>query len=70
MAKITLKEIAKLADVSVMTVSNVIHGKNAKVSIKTKEKILKLVEKYQLLRLLQKYLFANIQSKNNLILHL
>lgn len=46
MAKITLKEIAKLADVSVMTVSNVIHGKNAKVSIKTKEKILRLVEKY------------------------
>lgn len=36
MTKITLKEIAEMAGVSVMTVSNVIRGKNSRVSVETK----------------------------------
>ena len=39
MTKITLKEIAEMAGVSVMTVSNVIRGKNSRVSVETKAKI-------------------------------
>ena len=46
MTKITLKEIAIMADVSVMTVSNVIRGKDSRVSAETKAKIQALVKKY------------------------
>ncbi|MDR0297509.1 MAG: LacI family transcriptional regulator [Streptococcaceae bacterium] len=46
MAKITLKEIAAMANVSAMTVSNVVHGKDSKVSKHVKEKVLNLVEQY------------------------
>lgn len=46
MTKITLKEIAEMAGVSVMTVSNVIRGKNSRVSVETKAKIQALVKKY------------------------
>ncbi|WP_252899195.1 LacI family DNA-binding transcriptional regulator [Lactococcus fujiensis] len=46
MKKITLKEIAQLAGVSVMTVSNVIRENDSKVSLETKEKIQSLVKKY------------------------
>ena len=46
MTKITLKEIATMADVSVMTVSNVIRGKDSRVSAETKAKIQALVKKY------------------------
>ncbi|GAB2025150.1 LacI family DNA-binding transcriptional regulator [Lactovum odontotermitis] len=46
MTKITLKQISKLAGVSPMTVSNVIRGKDAKVSAPTKQKIEQLVKKY------------------------
>lgn len=42
--KITLKEIATMADVSVMTVSNVIRGKDSRVSAETKAKIQALVK--------------------------
>lgn len=44
MTKITLKEIATMADVSVMTVSNVIRGKDSRVSAETKAKIQALVK--------------------------
>lgn len=43
---ITLKDIAKEAGVSTVTVSNVINGKNKKVSLATIEKVNKIVEKY------------------------
>lgn len=46
MTKITLKELAAMADVSVMTVSNVIRGKNSRVSTETKAKIEALIKKY------------------------
>ncbi|MCL2113368.1 MAG: LacI family transcriptional regulator [Streptococcaceae bacterium] len=46
MKKITLKEIAAMADVSVMTVSNVIRGKDARVSLETKNKIEALIKDY------------------------
>lgn len=40
---VTIKDIAKLANVSATTVSNVINGKTAKTTEETKEKILQLV---------------------------
>ncbi|MCH1624170.1 LacI family DNA-binding transcriptional regulator [Ferdinandcohnia quinoae] len=43
---VTLKDIAKEANVSVMTVSNVIHKRKAKVSEKTEKKILEIIKKY------------------------
>ncbi|MDR2977266.1 MAG: LacI family transcriptional regulator [Streptococcaceae bacterium] len=46
MKKITLKQISKLADVSPMTVSNVIRGKDTKVSAITKAKIEEIIRKY------------------------
>jgi LacI family transcriptional regulator len=46
MKKITLKQLSKLAGVSPMTVSNVIRGKDTKVSAITKAKIEELVRKY------------------------
>lgn len=42
----TMKDIAKEAGVSVTTVSNVINGKTGRVSVKTQEKIQKLIEAY------------------------
>ncbi|OYP10383.1 LacI family transcriptional regulator, partial [Lachnotalea glycerini] len=42
----TLKDIAKEAGVSIMTVSNVINGKYSKVSSKTITLIQELVKKY------------------------
>lgn len=42
----TLKDIAKKAGVSTMTVSNVINGKHSHVSIETIEKINKLIKEY------------------------
>lgn len=48
--KISMKEIAKMANVSITTVSNVIHGKRSKVSQGTFERIEHLIEEtnYQL----------------------
>lgn len=43
---ITLKEIAAEAGVSVMTVSNVINNKTAKVSVQTAERVREIIEKY------------------------
>lgn len=42
----TLKDIAQEAGVSIMTVSNVINGKHARVSQKTIEKVNQIVKKY------------------------
>lgn len=42
----TLKDIAKEANVSVTTVSNVIHGNNKRVAKETVEKINRIIEKY------------------------
>lgn len=42
----TLKDIAKEAGVSIMTVSNVINGNHSKVSLKTIDKINDLIKKY------------------------
>lgn len=46
MKKITIKDIAKEANVSIATVSNVINNKSKGVSKETREKILNLVERY------------------------
>ncbi len=45
MKKITIKEIAKLSNVSVSTVSNVINGKG-KCSVETKDKIFQIMKEY------------------------
>lgn len=42
----TLKDIAEMAGVSMMTVSNVINGKNNRVSEKTRKKIEAIIEEY------------------------
>lgn len=42
----TLKDIAEMAGVSMMTVSNVINGKNNRVSEKTREKIMSIIQEY------------------------
>ena len=42
----TLKDIAKEANVSVMTVSNVIHNRTEKVSLETIEKVQSIIKKY------------------------
>ena len=44
MEKLTLKDIAEKAGVSMMTVSNVINGKSSRVSAQTAEKINKIIE--------------------------
>lgn len=46
MEKMTLKEIADKAGVSMMTVSNVINGKTGRVSAQTAEKVNAIIEKY------------------------
>lgn len=46
MTKIKVREIAELAGVSAMTVSNVIRGKDSHVSKEMKEKILQLIKQY------------------------
>lgn len=43
---VTLKDIAKLANVSVMTVSRVVNGNQTKVSAETAEKIQKIIDEY------------------------
>jgi LacI family transcriptional regulator len=43
---VTMKDIAKIAHVSVQTVSNVINNRGSQISEATKSKILGLVEKY------------------------
>jgi len=43
---ITLKEIAAEAGVSVMTVSNVINNKTAKVSAQTAQRVREIIEKH------------------------
>ena len=42
----TLKDIAEMAGVSTMTVSNVINGKTSRVSQKTRDKINSIIEEY------------------------
>ena len=42
----TLKDIADLAGVSMMTVSNVINGKTSRVSQKTRDKVNAIIEEY------------------------
>jgi Transcriptional regulators len=42
----TLKDVADKAGVSMMTVSNVVHGKNNRVSAKTIEKVNAIIEEY------------------------
>ena len=42
----TLKDIAEMAGVSTMTVSNVINGKTSRVSQKTRNKINSIIEEY------------------------
>ncbi|MDR0297502.1 MAG: LacI family transcriptional regulator [Streptococcaceae bacterium] len=44
---ITIKDLAKIAGVSAMTVSNVIRGKDSEVSATTRKKIKNLMEDYQ-----------------------
>ncbi|MBD5396005.1 MAG: LacI family DNA-binding transcriptional regulator, partial [Lachnospiraceae bacterium] len=39
-----IQEIARLADVSVSTVSKVMNGKDKDISKKTKDKVLKIIE--------------------------
>ena len=43
--KPTLHDVAKLAEVSIATVSNVLNDKNNELSDKTKEKVLTAIEK-------------------------
>src|SRR5699024_4460455 len=44
---VTIKDIAKAANVSAMTVSNVLHGRTKKVSKETRERIERLMEEMQ-----------------------
>ena len=44
---VTIKDIAQAANVSAMTVSNVIHGRTKKVSKETKERIEQIMEEMQ-----------------------
>ncbi|MEE0693813.1 MAG: LacI family DNA-binding transcriptional regulator, partial [Lachnospiraceae bacterium] len=44
---VTIKDIAQAANVSAMTVSNVIHGRTKKVSKETKERIERIMEEMQ-----------------------
>ena len=46
MEKMTLKDIADKAGVSMMTVSNVINGKNSRVSPQTADKINAIIKEY------------------------
>lgn len=45
--KLTIFEVAKLAKVSIATVSRVINYQQKNVSKKTKEKVLKVIQKYE-----------------------
>lgn len=42
----TIKEIAKLADVSITTVSKIVNGKDENISQSTRDKVLKIVREY------------------------
>lgn len=42
----TLKDVAEKAGVSIMTVSNVINGKNSRVSAQTREKVNRIIKEY------------------------
>ncbi len=44
--KMTIKDIARLADVSTATVSKVLNGKDEKISDRTRNRIFDLVEEY------------------------
>lgn len=60
---VTIKDIAKAANVSAMTVSNVIHGKTKKVSPKTKEKIERIMDEMQYVPNMGARMLVQNQSK-------
>lgn len=45
--KITIKEIAEMAGVSVTTVSQILNNKGSRFSEQTRKKVLSIVEEYQ-----------------------